>query len=62
MHQGLELSTRSPSSGNFLIWEGLNKPKSVGDVAGQEQRITSIKCAVSRKLFRDGLTKELSSL
>lgn len=39
-----------------------SKQMSVDGKAGQEQRIMSIKCAVSRKLFRQGLTKELSSL
>lgn len=39
-----------------------NKAKSIGGEAGEGPRIMSIKCAVSRKLFRDGLIKELSSL
>lgn len=45
-----------------LSEDSKNKAKSVGGEAGEGPRIMSIKCAVSRKLFRDGLIKELSSL
>lgn len=63
MHQGLELLTRqsfSPQETFMYRKVSKNKPMSADGKPGEEWRTKSITCAVSRKLFREGLTKELS--